>query len=78
MGIDTVSLNGKHYTGHVQEGQHVKAGDLLLEFDRAAIEKEGYPVITPVVVTNATEFAAVEDKLGDVTAGKDTILTIKR
>lgn len=78
VGIDTVGLNGKHYTGHVQEGQHVKAGDLLLEFDRVAIEKEGYPVITPVVVTNATEFAAVEGKLGDVTAGKDTILTIKR
>nr|WP_297176956.1 PTS transporter subunit IIBCA [uncultured Agathobaculum sp.] len=78
VGIDTVSLNGQHYTGYVQEGQTVKAGDLLLEFDRAAIEKAGYPVITPVVVTNAAEFAAVEGKLGAVTAGKDTVLTIKR
>ena len=78
VGIDTVNLNGQHYTGHVQEDQRVKAGDLLLEFDIPAIEKAGYPVITPVIVTNTFEFAEVEAKLGAVAAGKDTVLTIKR
>ena len=78
VGVDTVNLNGQHYTGHVQEGQRVKAGDLLLEFDRSAIEKAGYAVITPVLVTNAADYSAVETHFGTVTAGKDTVVTIKR
>ncbi|MDR3766670.1 MAG: glucose PTS transporter subunit IIA [Butyricicoccus sp.] len=78
VGIDTVNLNGKHYTGHVQEGQHVKAGDLMLEFDKAAIEKEGYKTITPVIVTNSDDFADVERHPGAVTAGKDVLMTLTR
>lgn len=78
VGVDTVNLNGRHYTGHVQEGQHVKAGDLLLEFDRAAIEKDGYQTITPVIVTNSDAFASVEAEMGTVKAGQDILLTAVR
>ena len=77
VGVDTVNLEGKYFTGHVQEGQHVKAGDLLLEFDSAAIQKAGYPIITPVIVTNTDKYASVEPKYGAVQAGKDTVLTLK-
>lgn len=76
VGIDTVNLNGKHYTGHVAEGQRVQAGELLLEFDAEAIEKEGYKTITPVIVTNSDQYAAVELSLGAVTANRDTLLTL--
>ena len=76
VGIDTVNLNGKHYTGHVVEGQRVQAGELLLEFDAEAIEKEGYKTITPVIVTNSDQYAAVELSLGSVTAKRDTLLTL--
>ncbi len=78
VGIDTVNLDGKHYTGHVEDGQRVKAGDLLLEFDIAAIEKEGYRTITPVIVTNSDDYAEVERKNGAVTACKDMLMTLKR
>ena len=78
VGIDTVALNGKHYTGHVEEGQRVKAGDLLLEFDIAAIEKEGYKTITPVIVTNSDDYAGVERMTGAVNACKDALMTLKR
>ena len=78
VGIDTVNLDGKHYTGHVEEGQRVKAGDLLLEFDIAAIEKEGYKTITPVIVTNSDDYAQVERMTGAVTACRDTLMTLKR
>ena len=61
----------------MQEGQRVKAGDLLLEFDSAEIQKAGYPVITPVIVTNTEKFASVEPSFGTVQAGKDTVLTLK-
>ena len=60
VGMDTVKLNGKHFTCHVEEEQQVKKGQLLLEFDIEAIKKEGYEVTTPVVVTNSDEFTDVE------------------
>ena len=78
VGIDTVNLDGKHYTGHVEDGRRVKAGDLLLEFDIAAIEKEGYKTITPVIVTNSDDYAEVERMIGTVAACKDTLMKLKR
>lgn len=78
VGIDTVNLDGKHYTGHVEEGQRVKAGDLLLEFDIAAIEKEGYKTITPVIVTNSDDYADTQRVTGAVNACKDTLMTLTR
>ncbi len=56
VGMDTVKLNGKHFTAHVAEGDIVKKGDLLISFDIDAIKAEGYPVTTPVVVTNTDEY----------------------
>lgn len=55
VGLNTVELNGKHFTVHVQEGQLVKQGQLLLEFDGDAIQTAGYPLTTPVLVTNSDE-----------------------
>ena len=51
IGLDTVNLNGKYFKSHVSEGDKVKKGKLLVEFDMDAIKKEGYDLITPVVVT---------------------------
>ena len=78
VGIDTVNLNGKHFTGHAQEGAHVKAGDLLLECDLKAIEAEGYKTIIPVIVTNSDDYQAVQKTLGAVGAVTDTLLTLSK
>ncbi|GGP08452.1 beta-glucoside-specific PTS transporter subunit IIABC [Oceanobacillus neutriphilus] len=59
VGIDTVQLDGLHYSPKVEQGQRIKKGDLILEFDLEAIKKEGYPVITPIIVTNSSDFADV-------------------
>lgn len=53
IGMDTVNLKGKHFKTFVSEGDRVKLGDPLIEFDAAAIKKEGYDLTTPVVVTNS-------------------------
>ena len=59
IGIDTVKLDGKHYDIKVKDGDKVKAGDLIAEFDMDAIKDEGYRVVTPIIVTNTDSFKEV-------------------
>lgn len=59
VGMNTVKLKGEHFTAHVQEGQTIKAGDLLLEFDTVAIAAKGYDLTTPIIVTNSDDFTDV-------------------
>ena len=56
MGLDTVNLKGEHYTSYKKQGEHVKAGELLLEFDIDAIKEAGYDVITPIIVCNTPNY----------------------
>ena len=62
VGINTVTLEGKHYEAFVKVGDKVKKGDKLLKFDIEAIKKEGYPIVTPVIVTNTFEFKNIDIK----------------
>lgn len=63
VGMDTVKLEGKCFTPKAKEGDTVKRGQLLLEFDPAGIKKAGYETTTPVVVTNHTEFGDITFEL---------------
>ena len=47
IGIDTVNLNGEHFTAHVKDGDTVKQGQLLVEFEKDQIEKAGYATAIP-------------------------------
>lgn len=60
IGIDTVNLEGRYFTAHVKTGDIVKKGDLLVTFDKTAIEQEGYETITPVLITNTDNFVKIE------------------
>ncbi|MDR4946595.1 beta-glucoside-specific PTS transporter subunit IIABC [Neobacillus cucumis] len=60
VGMDTVELDGKHFTAHVNQGDIVKAGDLLVEFDVEAIKAAGYQVVTPIVVTNTPDYQEIK------------------
>ncbi|WP_455647439.1 glucose PTS transporter subunit IIA [Leuconostoc sp.] len=60
IGMNTVELNGRYFTAHVAQGDHVKAGQKLVSFDVAAIQAAGYPVVTPVIVTNSPQYVAME------------------
>lgn len=59
IGFDTVNLKGEHFTAHVSKGDEVSRGDLLAEFDIAAIKAAGYPVTTPVVISNSKKTGPV-------------------
>ncbi|WP_283675350.1 PTS beta-glucoside transporter subunit IIBCA [Butyricicoccus sp. Marseille-Q5471] len=76
VGIDTVRLNGEHYAPHVKEGDRVKAGDVLMDFDIQAIEAAGYQTITPVIVSNSDEYQQIIGDFGKKTADKDAVLSV--
>lgn len=59
VGIDTVKLNGLHFTAHVQEGDQVTPGDLLIEFDLAAIRAAGFDTTTPIIIGNSDDYIDV-------------------
>lgn len=72
IGIDTVKLKGKHFKSHIEEGQEVKRGDLLISFDIEKIKADGYSVISPVVVCNSDEYKEVKLVAeGNVAVGDD-------
>ena len=74
IGIDTVKLEGKYFTPHVQAGQKVKKGDLLISFDMDAIRAAGYLCTTPMIVCNTDDYAAVKVLAsGQVKPGQDLV-----
>ncbi|WP_334072873.1 MULTISPECIES: PTS glucose transporter subunit IIA [Paenibacillus] len=75
LGINTVSLKGVGFKSHVSVGDRVKAGDVLIEFELDTIRGAGFPVISPIIVTNAGETTnGLEMVTGPVTAGRDLVL----
>lgn len=59
VGLDTVKLNGKHFKNYVKVGDSVKLGQKLISFNSKEIQKAGYELTTPVILTNSAEFTNV-------------------
>lgn len=74
VGIDTVAMDGKGFTPKVQEGDHFKAGQVLLNFDKKAIAAAGHPDVVVVMLTNADDYKTVTCvPAGAVTPGAQII-----
>ena len=69
VGMDTVNLGGKGFTPHVQAGERITAGQLLMEFDMDYIRSQNLPLATPVVVTNYADYPDAVKQLGSVSHG---------
>ena len=74
VGLETVSLKGKHFKVFAKTDEHVSKGQLLIEFDREAIAAEGYDTITPMVICNTADYQAVNAYTGKTVAAGDTVL----
>ncbi|WP_026672842.1 beta-glucoside-specific PTS transporter subunit IIABC [Alkalihalobacterium bogoriense] len=78
IGINTVQLNGKHFTPVVKQGDTVKEGDLLVSFDLENIKEAGFDVTTPIIITNTDQYLEViETKQVEIQA-KEPLLTLVR
>jgi PTS system beta-glucosides-specific IIC component len=76
VGIDTVQLEGQHFTTHVKQGDQINVGDLLVEFDIEKIKEAGYETITPIIVTNHNLYKGFEVTGKKTINQKDVLLTI--
>ena len=75
IGVDTVGLEGKGFTKHVKDGDEIKAGDLLIEFDPEYIKSQGLSDQTMVVVMDSDDME-IDFDLGDKDA-KEKVMEIK-
>lgn len=60
VGLDTVQMKGEAFEAHVQTGDSVKKGDLLLTADLEKIKAAGYDTITPVIICNTDDYEDVQ------------------
>lgn len=75
IGVDTVNLQGKYFTTYVKDGDVVKKGQLLIEFDKEQVEKEGYDTVIPMIFTDLPEEKSLEKSAhGSVTRETKTVL----
>lgn len=75
IGVDTVNLQGKYFTTYVKDGDVVKKGQLLIEFDKEQVEKEGYDTVIPMIFTDLPEEKRLEKLTpNSVTAETNTVL----
>lgn len=67
IGINTVELDGKGFVKKVDDGQKVKAGDILIEFDIDLIKENGYDTTTIMIISNTEDYSSVKSlNLGNV------------
>ena len=78
IGINTVELNGEGFEAKVSQGDHVNAGDLLITCDFKTIEDKGYKTITPVILTNTTNFTDVKLVSEGVKTAGEAVLVATR
>lgn len=55
VGMNTVELDGKHFTKHVEVGQHIEKGTKIISFDLEEIKKAGYDLTTPIILPEVKE-----------------------
>lgn len=76
IGINTVQLEGKYYSPVVKQGDRVKQGDLLVNFDIEKIKEAGYPVITPIIITNTNRYVDIIETSKETVRSKEGLLTL--
>ena len=79
LGIDTVQLDGKGFTVHVEKGAEVTAGQLMVTYDVPSVEAAGRNPIVPVVaLEKPAEQVALDDAVasGAELTQRDTLFTV--
>lgn len=78
IGINTVELDGQGFKAKVQQGDTVKKGDLLVEFDKAYIEEKGYDSTVVFIVTEMGAYSQLEVEAGKARDALEKVMCVKR
>jgi len=76
IGMDTVKLEGKHFTAKAKQGDHITKGQVLVEFDIKAIKIEGYSLTSPVVITNSDKYLDIIETDKKTINREEDLLTV--
>jgi len=78
FGIDTAELKGEGFKRIAEEGQTIKAGDTIIEFDLTLLEEKAKSTLSPVVVSNMDEIKELNKLSGAVSVGETPILRVAK
>ena len=74
IGFDTVKLNGEHFKIKAQQGENIKKGQVLVEFELDKIKEKGFDLTTPIVITNSDNYSKIiEKKSGNVSRNEELL-----
>lgn len=76
VGLDTVNLKGEHFETLVNVHDKVEIGTPLLKVDLEAIQKAGYDIITPMIITNTIEYNDIISLTEGNTHPKETVIKV--
>ncbi|QEY34855.1 PTS glucose transporter subunit IIA [Caproiciproducens galactitolivorans] len=78
LGINTVELKGKGFCCHIKQGDHVQAGQKLMNMDLEFIKEQGYSTASPCIVTNLTDLKNLSLQTGDAKAGETVVVQYEK
>ena len=78
IGLETVSLKGEHFTIHCKNGDKVKKGQLLIEFDLEAIKAKGFNTITPMLVCNSADYGTFKTNVNKAVTNDDVVIELSK
>ena len=78
VGLETVSLKGEHFTIHCANGDKVKKGQLLIEFDIDAIKAAGFNTITPMLVCNSSDYSSFKTNVNKPVTNDDVVIELSK
>ena len=76
IGLNTVQLDGKGFNAKIKQGDKVKKGQEILTFDMDTIKNAGYSLVTPVVITNSSQFLEIAQTNNKNVDLKDNLITV--
>ena len=78
VGLETVNLEGKHFTVYAKNGDKVKKGEVLMEMDIEAIKAAGYNTITPMVICNSGDYPKMSTTIGKDVTNADVVISLNK
>lgn len=76
VGLETVGLEGRHFTIHAHNGDKVKKGQLLIEVDLEGVKAEGLNTITPMLVCNTPDYPTFKTSVGKNVTNADVVIEL--